>query len=77
MVLVTAISAFQVFDLVYVTTRGGPAAATLVLPMHMMDHAFKFHNVGYGASIAVALAIIILILSILFLKVRGVFKEAV
>jgi len=76
-VLVTAISAFQVFDLVYVTTRGGPAAATLVLPMHMMDHAFKYHRVGYGATIAVALAIIILILSVLFLKVRGVFKEAV
>jgi multiple sugar transport system permease protein len=73
--LVTAISSFQVFDLVFIMTSGGPANATMVLPIFMLDNAFKFHNVGYGATIAVALGFFIVFMSILFLRVQGVFKE--
>jgi ABC-type sugar transport system permease subunit len=69
-ILITAISAFQVFDLVYVTTKGGPANATIVLPIHMIKNAFSYHRIGYGSANAVALGIIIL-----FLRVSGVFKE--
>ena len=75
-VLVTAISSFQVFDLVYIMTSGGPANATMVLPVFMLDNAFKFRKVGYGATIAVALGLFIIVMSILFLRARGVFKEA-
>jgi ABC-type sugar transport system permease subunit len=75
-VLVTAISSFQVFDLVFIMTSGGPANATMVLPVFMLDNAFKFRNVGYGATIAVALGLFIVVMSILFLRARGVFKEA-
>jgi ABC-type sugar transport system permease subunit len=74
-VLVTAISSFQVFDLVFIMTGGGPANATMVLPIFMLDNAFKFHNVGYGATIAVALGFFIVIMSIVFLRLQGVFKE--
>ncbi len=75
-VLVTAISSFQVFDLVFIMTSGGPANATMVLPVFMLNNAFKFNKVGYGASIAVTLGIFIIAMSILFLRARGVFKEA-
>ncbi|MFZ0544472.1 MAG: sugar ABC transporter permease [Candidatus Promineifilaceae bacterium] len=75
-VLVTAISSFQVFDLVFIMTSGGPANATMVLPVFMLDNAFKFNKVGYGASIAVTLGLFIIVMSILFLRARGVFKEA-
>lgn len=74
-VLVTAISSFQVFDLVFIMTSGGPANATMVLPIYMLDNAFSFHKVGYGATIAVALGLFIIVMSILFLRARGVFKE--
>lgn len=76
-ILLTAISAFQVFDLVYTTTKGGPGHATLVLSMHMYDNAFSFHRVGYGSAIAVALGVLILILSILYLLISGIFEENV
>jgi raffinose/stachyose/melibiose transport system permease protein len=75
-VLVTAISSFQVFDMVFIMTSGGPANATMVLPVFMLDNAFKFNKVGYGASIAVTLGLFIIVMSILFLRARGVFKEA-
>ena len=39
--VVTAISCFQVFDLIYVMTGGGPAKQTYVLSLYMFDKAFK------------------------------------
>lgn len=74
-VLITAIAAIQVFDLVYVLTNGGPSRASLVIPLYMLDNAFLFNRVGYGATIAVVLAVMILALSIVFLWSRGTFKE--
>ena len=73
--LVTAIAAFQVFDLVYVMTNGGPAHASTVVPLYMIDNAFLFQKVGYGSAIAVMLALFILVFSILFLWARGVLRE--
>lgn len=74
-VLITAIAAVQVFDLVYVLTNGGPSRASMVIPLYMLDNAFLFNRVGYGATIAVALAAVILLLSVLFLWARGAFQE--
>lgn len=74
-VLVTAIAAFQVFDLVYVMTNGGPSRASSVVPLYMIDNAFLFQKVGYGSAIAVVLALFILVFSIIFMWARGVLKE--
>ena len=74
-VLLTAIAAMQVFDLVFVLTNGGPARASIVVPLYMIDNAFFFTRVGYAAAIAVALAAVILVFSVLFLLMRGVFRE--
>ncbi|MEX2540896.1 MAG: sugar ABC transporter permease, partial [Trueperaceae bacterium] len=73
--LITAIAAMQVFDLVFVLTNGGPARASLVIPLLMIDNAFIYSRVGYAAAIAVVLAAIILVFSILFLYLRGVFRD--
>lgn len=70
-VMITAIASFQVFDLVYLLTGGGPAKASIVLPLHMLDHAFVFRNVGYASAIAVVMTLGVLLLSILFLRRRG------
>jgi raffinose/stachyose/melibiose transport system permease protein len=70
-VMITAIVSFQVFDLVYLLTGGGPAKASIVLPLHMIDHAFVFRNVGYAAAIAVVMTAGVLVLSVLFLRARG------
>ncbi len=69
-VLVTAISAFQVFDLVFIMTNGGPGRSTTVTTLYMINNAFFFQKVGYGATIAVVFSAILLTLSLVFLRIR-------
>ena len=75
-ILVTAISSFQVFDLIFALTNGGPGRATIVLPLYMLTSAFTFHKIGYGAAIAVVLSLVILSFSLVLLRVRGSLKES-
>jgi ABC-type sugar transport system permease subunit len=75
-ILVTAISSFQVFDLVFALTNGGPGRATIVLPLYMLTSAFTFHKIGYGAAIAVVLSLVVLAFSLVLLRVRGSFKDS-
>lgn len=75
-ILVTAISSFQVFDLIFALTNGGPGRATIVLPLYMLTSAFTFHKIGYGAAIAVVLSLVILAFSLVLLRVRGSLKES-
>lgn len=50
-VFVTSIIAsFQVFDLVYVTTQGGPANATRVLVYDIYQNAFSRLQLGYASA---------------------------
>lgn len=75
-ILVTAISSFQVFDLIFALTNGGPGRSTIVLPLYMLTSAFTFHKIGYGAAIAVVLSLVILAFSLVLLWVRGSLKES-
>lgn len=74
-ILITAIAAFQVFDLVYLLTNGGPARSTSVLAHFMFQAAFHFRKVGYGATIGVALMVMILAISLVLIRVRRGFEE--
>ncbi len=69
-ILLSAIGAFQVFDLVFIITRGGPAWATMVLSVYMYDNAFRYNKLGYGSAVAIVLGVLILLFSIVFLRVR-------
>ena len=40
----------QLFDLVFVTTRGGPLQSTTVVVLYVWQQAFQFFNAGYGAA---------------------------
>jgi raffinose/stachyose/melibiose transport system permease protein len=59
------------FDLIWVTTQGGPGYATRVLPLQMYITAFPNQNVGYGSTIAVVLAVFGIALSLLLLRFSG------
>jgi raffinose/stachyose/melibiose transport system permease protein len=73
--LVTAISAFQVFDIIFALTNGGPGRATMVMPLYMLDSAFTFRKIGYGAAIAVVMGIIIFTVSMILLRLRKAFDD--
>lgn len=67
-VILTMISAFQVFDIVEVTTQGGPANASLVLPMYIYQKAFTQFDFGYASTMSLALFVLLIIIT--FLQMR-------
>ena len=46
------IDAFRVFDIVYVTTGGGPGDATNTLMLHAVKQGLEFFNIGRASAIS-------------------------
>jgi multiple sugar transport system permease protein len=55
------ITALQVFDLIYVTTKGGPLGSTGVVVYFVWQQAFQMFTAGYGAAAAYVLALALLV----------------
>lgn len=68
--LITTISSFQVFDLIYLMTQGGPTNSTNVLVYWLFKNAFEFFNIGKASAIAYILFCFILILTLIQWKSR-------
>jgi multiple sugar transport system permease protein len=60
----STINALQVFDEIYVTTRGGPLRSTTVLVYYLYDQAFVLFSGGYAAAIAYVLFVATLVFSL-------------
>jgi len=69
-VIITAISSFQVFDLIYLMTQGGPFDSTNVLVYAIYKNAFEYFNIGKASAIAYVLFVIILILTLIQWNLR-------
>jgi multiple sugar transport system permease protein len=55
-ILVTSvIGSFQVFDVIAVTTTGGPANSTRVILYYIYENAFRFNKMGYASALSVVL----------------------
>ncbi|MDP3951395.1 MAG: sugar ABC transporter permease [Microbacterium sp.] len=63
--VIETIAAFQVFDVIYVMTGGGPARASYSLVYLLYEQGFKFFDFGYAATIGIALFLIVLVISII------------
>ncbi len=50
-----SITAIQLFDLVYTTTRGGPLDSTETVVYYMYNLAFQTQRYGYGSAVAYGL----------------------
>lgn len=59
----TVIAALRTFDLVYITTRGGPGDSTSVPSYEVYHRAFGLGQVGSAAAIGVTLTIVIFAIS--------------
>jgi raffinose/stachyose/melibiose transport system permease protein len=59
----TVITALRAFDLIFVTTRGGPGDETLTPSFLIYTRAFLTGEVGYAAAIAVALTVIVFLVA--------------
>lgn len=58
--IVSLIGSFQVFDLAFVMTQGGPANATNTIVYYVYQNAFQFYRMGYASAAAMILFAIIL-----------------
>jgi raffinose/stachyose/melibiose transport system permease protein len=60
----TVVSALKTFDLVFITTRGGPGNATSVPAFEAYNRAFNTGQVGLASAIAVVLTVVIVVLTV-------------
>lgn len=65
LVVWSTINALQLFDEIYVTTRGGPLGSTTVIVYYLYEQAFQFFNGGYGAAVAYVLFLGILVVTLM------------
>ena len=54
---------FQVFDLVYTMTGGGPGTSTVTLVLTTYNAAFKESNMGYASAVAMLMFVFVLAVS--------------
>lgn len=69
-VVITCISSFQVFDLIYMMTQGGPLDSTNVLVYAVYKNAFEYFKIGKASAIAYVLFAIILTLTLIQWQLR-------
>ncbi|MFD1936849.1 MULTISPECIES: carbohydrate ABC transporter permease [Nonomuraea] len=53
--LIRSMDAIRYFDIIWVTTNGGPADATKIVPVRLYETAFRFFDLGYAAAIGLAM----------------------
>jgi multiple sugar transport system permease protein len=71
-VILELIHSFQVFDVIYVMTGGGPGRASYALVFFIYDQGFHYFQFGYASAAGVVLFAITLVVS---LWQRRVFRE--
>jgi len=59
---------FQLFDAVYVLTRGGPAWSTATVSWYVYQQAFESDNIGLASTMGIVLLVVILTLSLIQLR---------
>jgi raffinose/stachyose/melibiose transport system permease protein len=59
----TIIAALKTFDLVYVTTRGGPGTSTTVPSYEIYRRAFETGDVGLATAVGVVLTAVVLVIT--------------
>jgi raffinose/stachyose/melibiose transport system permease protein len=60
----TVIAALRTFDLIYVTTDGGPGNRTSVPAFEVYNRAFRLGEVGSAAAIGVTLTVLIFVINL-------------
>jgi multiple sugar transport system permease protein len=67
--LVRSMDAIRFFDIIFVTTNGGPADATKIIPIRLYETAFRFFDLGYAAAIGLGMLAFSILIANLFLQI--------
>lgn len=72
LVVTSLIEAFQVFDLVYVMTGGGPLGSTDVFGYYLYREGFKYSQLGFASAIGYVMFVLIFVVTLVqFRFTRG------
>ena len=61
------IFAFQIFEIPFITTLGGPGASSTTLTLYAYSRGLLSFNLGYGAAISVFLLVLVIVITMAFL----------
>jgi len=65
LIMTRIIGSFQVFDIVYTTTGGGPSLTTETLVTYIYTRGFEVFRMGYASALSVVLLGLILIITVI------------
>jgi multiple sugar transport system permease protein len=68
-VVLRLIDAFRVYDIIFMTTRGGPVDVTQTLSWQIYDAGFRSFDMGYAAAYAWLMLIVVLVVVTLMLRI--------
>lgn len=64
MVTLAIINSLQIFDAVFILTKGGPGTSTMVPAVYMYEQGFSYRRMGYCSALGTILFLLIMILTI-------------
>ena len=67
---ITLIGGFQVFDIIFVMTQGGPGTATEVLATYTFKLGFTRNLVGYASAASMVITVLSLVATFIFIRLR-------
>ncbi|WP_101294243.1 carbohydrate ABC transporter permease [Halegenticoccus soli] len=70
MIVLHVIFTFNNFDIVYLSTGGGPVNSTEVLATYVYKQAFTSYALGYAASVGVVMLILLLTFTAVYVKLE-------
>ncbi|MDA8219308.1 MAG: sugar ABC transporter permease [Dehalococcoidales bacterium] len=74
-VVMSVIWSFQVFPLIYVMTKGGPAGSTSVIVFYLYEQAFIHFRLGYASAVAYVLFAILFFFTVVQFRFLGKHTE--
>lgn len=67
--VLTIIAALKTFDLIYLTTSGGPGTSTTVPSYEVYQRAFQLKEVGSACAVAIVLTVIVFAINLLVSRI--------
>lgn len=69
--LIRSMDAIRYFDIITITTNGGPADATKTAPVRLYETAFRFLDLGYAAVTGIFMIIFTIVIAQGFIRMLG------
>jgi ABC-type sugar transport system permease subunit len=71
MIVLHVIFTFNNFDIVYLSTGGGPLGNTEVMATYIYKQAFEQYALGYGASMALVMLVIMMVFTVVYVNLEA------